>query len=136
MCVCVCVCVELLLPPRWFSLKNSKMVKAVPWYFAAFSNISLETFVPNLVSITRPSPQVSGKTQTGVFLIKENRCNSRTSDDIDMELRPLTKLDTRNKIRSKNWRWHHVGKLWRRCHFFDLWRSWSNLEVGFRMQSL
>ena len=38
-----------------------------PWYFAAFSNILLETFVTNLVSLTRPSLQILGKTQTGVF---------------------------------------------------------------------
>ena len=36
---------------------------------AAFSNILLETSVPNLVSITYPSLQILGKTQTGVFLI-------------------------------------------------------------------
>ena len=57
--------------------------------------------MPNLVTITLPSLQVFGKTQTGIFLIKENRRNSRTSDDIDMELRRKTKLDKRNKIRSK-----------------------------------
>ena len=35
-CVCVCVCVEgvgNLLPPSWFSLNNSKMVKAVTLEF-------------------------------------------------------------------------------------------------------
>ena len=37
--------------------------------FAAFSNISLETSVPNLVSLTHPSLQILGKTQTGVFPI-------------------------------------------------------------------
>ena len=35
----------------------------------AFSNILLETFVPNLVSIILPSLQILGKTQTGVFPI-------------------------------------------------------------------
>ena len=45
--------------------------------------------------------------------------NSRTSDDIEMKLGPATKLDKRNN-----------------CHFSDLWRSWSTLEVGFRTHSL
>ena len=63
--------------------------------------------MPNLVSITRPSLQILGKTQTGVFpisgeyLIKENCYNSRTSDDIDMKLGPVTKLGTRDKTTSK-----------------------------------
>ena len=35
------------------------------------------------------------------FLIKENCHNSRTSDDIDMKLEPVTKLDKRNKTTSK-----------------------------------
>ena len=30
-------------------------------HFAAFSNILLETFVPNLVFLTRPSPQTNGQ---------------------------------------------------------------------------
>ena len=34
-------------------------------------------------------------------LIKENCYNSRTSDDIEMKLRPVTKRDNRNKTRSK-----------------------------------
>ena len=50
-------------------------------------------------------------------LIKENCHNSRTSDDIDMKLWPVTKLGKRNKTTSKNWRWPHFGKLWRHCHF-------------------
>ena len=78
--------------------------------FAAFSNILSETFVPNLVSITRPSLQILGKTQVGISdfqisgqsLIKENCHNSRTSDDTDMKLGPVTKPDNRNKTTSQN----------------------------------
>ena len=63
--------------------------------------------MPNLVSITLPSLQILGKTQTELFpisgqsLIKENFHNSRTSDDIDMNLGPVIKLDKRNKTTSK-----------------------------------
>ena len=39
---------------------------------------------------------------SGQFKIKENCYNSRTSDDIDMKLGPITKLDKRNKTTSKN----------------------------------
>ena len=38
---------------------------------------------------------------SGQSLIKENCHNSRTSDDIDMKLGPVTKLDKRNKTTSK-----------------------------------
>ena len=95
----------------WFSLNNSETVKAVTCHFAIFSNISLETFMPNLVSLTRPSLQILGITQTGVFpisgflvnpLLKKNCRNSRTSDDIDTKLEPVTKLDKANKTTPKN----------------------------------
>ena len=93
-------------PPSWFSLDNSKTVRAVPWNFAAFSNILLETLVPNLVSIALPCLPVSdwGISDfriSGQSLIKDDCHNSRTSDDTDMKLRPVTKLDKRNKTTSK-----------------------------------
>ena len=75
--------------------------------FAAFSNILLETFVPNLVSISHSSLQILGKNQTGVFPISGFLVNSlyypnsRTSDDIVMKLASVTKLDKRNKTTSK-----------------------------------
>ena len=60
----------------------------------------------NLVSLTHPNLQIFGKTHgvisdfpiSGRSFIKENCHNSRTSDDIDMKLGPVTKLDTRTKI--------------------------------------
>ena len=71
-CVCVCVhaCVHVgvvvgvyscvgggvwvvIVLPCWFSRNNSETL--LPWHFATSSNISLETPVPNLVSLTRPS---------------------------------------------------------------------------------
>ena len=63
----------------------------------------------NLLSVTRPSLQILGKTQKGISdfqisgqsLIKENFHNCRTSDDIDMKLVPVAKLDKRNKTASK-----------------------------------
>ena len=39
---------------------------------------------------------------SGQSLIKENPHNSRTSNDIDMKLRSVTKLVKRNKTTSKN----------------------------------
>ena len=82
-----------------------------PWHFTAFSNFSLGTFMPNLVSLTPPSPQILGKTQMGVFLISRFLVNpvviltwsihSKTSGDIDTKLGPVAKLNKRNKTTSK-----------------------------------
>ena len=40
--------------------------------------------------------------QTGQSLTKENCHNSRTSDDIDMKLGPVTYIDKKNKSTAKN----------------------------------
>ena len=77
--------------------------------FSAFSNVLLETSVLNLVSLTRPSLQILGKTHVGISdfqisgqsHIKGNCHNSRTSDDTDMKLGPETKLDKKNKTTKK-----------------------------------
>ena len=69
--------------------------------------------MPNLVSITcnsYQSPDIGQNSDRGISdfwisgqsLLKENCHNSRTSDDIDIKLGPVTKLDKRNKIMSKN----------------------------------
>ena len=54
--------------------------------------------------LTRPTLQIVGKTQTGIFPIseflvnpyKENCHNSRTSNDTDMKLGPATKINRKN----------------------------------------
>ena len=88
---------------------NPNLCVLQPWNFAAFSNISLNIRAKFGIS-THPTLQILGKTQTGgisdfrisvQFLIKINWHNSRTSDDIDMEVGPITKLDKRNKRISK-----------------------------------
>ena len=56
-----------ILPPVSFPLITQKWYKLQPWHFAAFSNISLDTFVPNLVSLTHPSLQILGKTRQWYF---------------------------------------------------------------------
>ena len=87
--------------PNFFSLNNPER------YFTAFINILLETFVPSLISLIRPSLHILGKTHTGLFsisgqsLINENWHNSRTSNDIDMKLGPVTKLDKKKATASK-----------------------------------
>ena len=55
-------------------------------------------------------------------LIKENCHNPRTSDNIDMKLETVSKLDKRNE---------HCHR-----HFSGLWPVWSNRKVEFRMHNL
>ena len=62
--------------------------------------------MPNLVCLTRPSQNseesISNFQISGQSLIKENFFNSRTSNDIDMNLGPVTTIDKLNKTTSKN----------------------------------
>ena len=63
--------------------------------------------MPHLVSLTRPSLQILVKTGISNFRIsgqshmKENCHNSRTSDNINMKLEPVTKPDKINKTTAK-----------------------------------
>ena len=92
----------------WNVIKNNfETVKGMN--FAAFKNYSLEIFIPNLIFLTRPSPHILVKTQTGVFpifrfLVKSltNKIyhKSRTSNGIDIKLGPVTELDMKNTTMS------------------------------------
>ena len=66
--------------------------------------------MPNLVSLNHPSLQILEKTQPTVIslfgflvksLINKNCHNSRTSNDADMKLGPLTKIDKKNTVTSR-----------------------------------
>ena len=85
----------VILPPSWISFNNSKTVKAGT---LEFCSIQLNSVRDIHAKFGISSLQILGKTQTGVFPISGN---SRTSDDMDMKLRPLTRLDKRNKTTSK-----------------------------------
>ena len=64
----------------------------------------------DLVSVNCPCLQILDKSQTGIFsisgfsvkpFIAKTYQNSRTSDDVNMKLGPLTKPDKTNKTTSK-----------------------------------
>ena len=97
-------------PACWFSLNNSETVKAITM---AFCNIQISFIRNTRVKFDMPnslqSPDIGQNSERGFSdcqicgqsLIKENVYNSRTSDDIDIKLGPVTKLDKRNKTTSK-----------------------------------
>ena len=73
---------------------------------------------------------------SGQSLIKENCHNSRTRDDIDMKLGPVTKPNKRNETTSKNLAiksYRHIITL---LFFPDLWPIWSNREARFQTHCL
>ena len=63
----------------------------------------------------------------------ENCHNTRTSNDTDMKLGPVTKLDKRNK--KKKMMMMTSCRLFV-ANFSDFWAVWSNPEAGFGMHSL
>ena len=84
------------------------MVKAVNTAFCSFKQLFIRD--KNLVSLTCPSLQIMGKTQTEVFqisgflaksLTNENYHNSRNGDDIDIKLGPVIKIDKGNTTSKK-----------------------------------
>ena len=93
-------------------------------------SISLETVVPNLVSLTLSSRYWT-KLRWGYFwisvqsLIKENCNNSRTSDDIDMKRGPVTKIDKGNKKTSKK---IHDDVISLNCDVIVIFQFMADLE--------
>ena len=70
--------------------------------------------------------QISGQT-----FIEENCHNSRTSNDIDVKLWQVTKLEEKNTATSKKvWRWRYIGI----CDIIVIFGFMTDLEQ-FRSQS-
>ena len=85
--------------------------------------------MPNLVSLFHPSPQILDKVQVGEFpisrilvkfLINKNYHNCKTSNDIDMKLGPVTKLDKRNMTTPNNLTMNLCRQNLRLSSFFQL----------------
>ena len=62
--------------------------------------------------------------------------NSRTSDDINMKLGLITKLDKRKKTTSKKLAMTSCQKIVTPLSVFNLWLIWSNLDARFWTHSL
>ena len=114
--------------PSWFSLNNSKTVRAVTLEFGSIQQYFIEDIRAKFgIHNLSQSPDTGQNSDGGISdfrisaqsLIKENCYNSKTSDDIDIKLGPVTKLNKRNKRTSKIWWWCHVWKLWNHCRFSE-----------------
>ena len=134
----MCVCEEgggVIWPRAGFLLITQKMVKARTLVFAACNSFLLETLVPNLISLTRPSLQILGKISNfwiyGQFFVNENCHNCRTSHDIDIESRPVSKIDKRNTVTSKKLTMMSCWQIVTSLFFSGLWPICSHPETGF-----
>ena len=102
---------------------------SIQWHF--IRDIRPKFCIPDLVW----SPDIGQNSNGGIsdfqisdqFLIKKDFHNSRTSNNFDLKLGPVTK---HNDVEN-NCRWRHIGKFWCRCHFSDLRPIWSNLQARF-----
>ena len=100
----------ILPPPCWFSLNNSETVKAITLAFCSIQKYFIRNNHAKFdILNSSQSPDIGQNSEGGIpefqisgqSLIKENFHNSRASNDIDMKLGPVTKLDKRNKTTSK-----------------------------------
>ena len=89
---------------------NLKTVKAVTLEFCRIQYHSIRNIRAKFgIHNSSQSPDIGKNSNGGISnfrisgqsLIKENCHNSKTSDDIDMKLGTVTKLDKRNKATSK-----------------------------------
>ena len=132
--------------PSWFSLDNSETVKAVTLTFCSIQQLFIRDIHAKFGSPnSSQSPDIGQNSDWGISdfqisgqsCINENRHDSRTSDDIDIKLGPVTKLDKGNTSTSKFQRLFHDGKFcWGHCLFSDLCPICSHAETGFRTHGL
>ena len=95
-----------LFKPCWFNLNTSETVEAVTLAFCSIQYHFIRDIRAKFGICNLPqSPDIGQDSDGGISdfqiysqsLIKENFHNTRTRDNIDMKLRPVTKLDKRNK---------------------------------------
>ena len=96
--------------PCWISLNNSEAVGAVTLALCSIQWHFIRHILAKIsISYSPQSPDIRQNSDGGIFdfrisgqsLIKENCHNSRTSNDTDMKLGPITKLDKRNRTTTK-----------------------------------
>ena len=94
----------------WFSLNNSETVKAVTLAVCSIPEHLIRNILAKFgIPYSLQSPDIRQNLDRGISdfqisgesLKKENCHDSRTSDDIDMKPRPVTKLNKGNKTMSK-----------------------------------
>ena len=113
----------------WFFFDNSETVKAVTLTFCSIQYLFIRDIHGKFsISNLSQSPDVRQNSEEYIFnfrisgqsFINENFLNSRASNDTDIKLRPVTKLDKRTTTTLKNLTMTSSSKLWCHCHFSNL----------------
>ena len=94
----------------WFSLNSSETVKAVTLAFCSIEYLLIRDIRPKFGITNSPQSLDIAQNSDGAIydfqvsrqsFINKNCHNSRSSTDIDMKLKPVTKLEKRNTPTSK-----------------------------------
>ena len=91
-------------PPSWFSLNSSETVKSVTQAFCSIQehfirNTFTKVGIPNLPQSRNKQNSDRGTSDFQIYghsIVNENCHNFRTSNDTDVKLGPVSKLDKRN----------------------------------------
>ena len=129
----------------YFSLNNSETVIAVGLAFCSIQKHFIGDIRDNFDIPNLPQSPYIGQNSDGTIsdfqisgqaFIEENCHNSRTSNDIDVKLELVTKLEKKTRQYQKTLMMALYRNFWRHCHFSDLLPIWSNAEVSARTYSL
>ena len=127
---------ETLIPPPscWFSF-NSETIKVVTLEFCRIQQNFIKDIRAKFRIRNSPqSPDIGQNADSGIIdfrisgqsLMNENCRNSRTSNDTDMKLGPVTKLYKRNTTTSKNLTVTSFQQIVTSLFFLHLWPICSN----------
>ena len=132
-------CAENVLGKMWVKFHLGTSFRSTQYHSSR--DVRAKLGIPN----SSKSPDIRQNSDEGISdfqisgqsLIKRNCHNSRTSDDIDMKLGPVTKTSKKNNAAPKKCEYDAMSK---NCDvitiFFKLLPIWSNPEAGFRTHSL
>ena len=130
--------IDLPTPASVISLNNSKTLNAVTLEFCSIQLHSIRDIHAKFgIHNLHQSPDIGQNSDGGISdfrisgqsLTKENCHNSRTSDDIDMKLGPVTKLDKRNKTTSKKF---DVDVMSENCDVIVIFRIFDQIGEVWR----
>ena len=117
----------------WWCDINFLFVCVIIWFkLFCYSNLRWETggygLASTIILVLQANRLTKCASHPNPFL-KGNCYNSRTCDDIDMKLKPLTKFDKRNKAMPKKLTMPSCQKIVTLLLIFQLRQIWSNPDA-------
>ena len=127
----------------WFSLNSSETVKAVTLAFCSIEYLLIRDIRPKFGITNSPQSLDIAQNSDGAIydfqvsqqsFINKNCHNSRSSTDIDMKLKPVTKLEKRNTPTSK--KNNKKNKKKNKLMMMSCWQIVSSLSFFWSMANL